>query len=154
MHNKEADVGGPGRSGGGLGSPDMVRWRRIELTDRVIIITGRRRAWASSREGGGGAGGPSRPGRAQPDGSSGGQGPRELGAASVLTIPTDVTDQSQVDALVDRTVERHGRVDILVNNAGIIGVGPIETMTLDDFRAMMATHFWGPSMRRWPCCPT
>ena len=61
-----------------------------------------------------------------------------------MAVPTDVTDQAQVNALVDRTVERHGRVDILVNNAGIIGVGPIETMTLDDFRAMMATHFWGP----------
>ena len=38
---------------------------------------------------------------------------------------------------------RHGRVDILVNNAGIMLVGPMETMTLEDFEHAMATNFWG-----------
>ncbi|MFQ5872761.1 MAG: SDR family NAD(P)-dependent oxidoreductase [Dehalococcoidia bacterium] len=38
-----------------------------------------------------------------------------------LTIPTDVTDSSQVNRLVDRVVEEFGQIDILVNNAGISG---------------------------------
>ncbi len=65
------------------------------------------------------------------------------GAASVLAVPTDVTDPEQVRRLVDRTIERHGRIDILINNAGIIGVGPIETMTTEDIRAALDTNFWG-----------
>jgi NAD(P)-dependent dehydrogenase (short-subunit alcohol dehydrogenase family) len=44
---------------------------------------------------------------------------------------------------VARALDRFGRVDILVNNAGIITVGPMETMTLDDYRDVIATNFWG-----------
>src|SRR5262249_19813159 len=35
-------------------------------------------------------------------------------------------------------------IDILINNAGTIRVGPIETMTIDDYRDSINTHFWGP----------
>ena len=30
-----------------------------------------------------------------------------------------------------------------MNNAGVIQVGPLETMTVEDFEASMATNFWG-----------
>jgi NAD(P)-dependent dehydrogenase (short-subunit alcohol dehydrogenase family) len=39
------------------------------------------------------------------------------GGGEVLTVPTDVRVPDQVDRLIDRTVERFGRVDILINNA-------------------------------------
>jgi len=35
----------------------------------------------------------------------------------------DLSNRSQVGALVDATVERFGRIDILVNNAGMVNVG-------------------------------
>jgi 7-alpha-hydroxysteroid dehydrogenase len=35
-----------------------------------------------------------------------------------LTVPTDVTDRAQLEALVEATVAEFGRIDILVNNAG------------------------------------
>jgi NADP-dependent 3-hydroxy acid dehydrogenase YdfG len=41
---------------------------------------------------------------------------KELGGA--LAVPADVTVPAQVHALVDATIERHGRVDGLVSNAG------------------------------------
>ena len=41
---------------------------------------------------------------------------------------TDVAQWNQVDALVSKTVERHGRLDIMVNNAAIFsGTGLLET---------------------------
>jgi len=41
---------------------------------------------------------------------------RETGAPA-LAVPTDITDDDAVDALVDATREAYGRVDVLVNNA-------------------------------------
>src|SRR2546422_9883482 len=36
-----------------------------------------------------------------------------------LSVPTDVQDETSVQAVVEASVETFGRVDILVNNAGI-----------------------------------
>lgn len=62
----------------------------------------------------------------------------------VLAITCDVTDPTEVDSLVATVAERLGPVDVLINNAGVISVGPLETMTSDDFRAALDTHVWGP----------
>lgn len=40
-----------------------------------------------------------------------------------LAIPTDVTDSSQVNTLVARTIQELGKVDVLINNAGRGGIG-------------------------------
>ncbi len=64
--------------------------------------------------------------------------------ADAFAFPCDVTDRSQVRELVEVVTRHFGRVDVLVNNAGVIQVGPLETMTLEDFEQAMAVHFWGP----------
>jgi NAD(P)-dependent dehydrogenase (short-subunit alcohol dehydrogenase family) len=75
----------------------------------------------------------------------------------VVAVVCDVTRREEVDALVRRVVDDLGSIDVLVNNAGVIDVGPVETMTLDDYERAMATNFWGalhttlavlPGMRR------
>jgi 3-oxoacyl-[acyl-carrier protein] reductase len=40
--------------------------------------------------------------------------------AEVLAIPTDVRDEAQVKAMVDRAASHYGKIDVLVNNAGIV----------------------------------
>ena len=37
-----------------------------------------------------------------------------------LAVATDVTDPTQVQRLVDRAVERFGRIDVMINNAGLM----------------------------------
>src|SRR4051812_36808463 len=62
----------------------------------------------------------------------------------VLTLEADMTMREEV-VLSVQTIEQHfGPLDILVNNAGTIAVGPLETMTIDDYRDSINTHFWGP----------
>jgi NAD(P)-dependent dehydrogenase (short-subunit alcohol dehydrogenase family) len=52
------------------------------------------------------------------DADTGGALAKELGDAAAFHS-TDVTDADQVQALVDRTVERFGGLHVMVNNAGI-----------------------------------
>jgi NAD(P)-dependent dehydrogenase (short-subunit alcohol dehydrogenase family) len=64
--------------------------------------------------------------------------------ARVLTVPCDVTDRGQVEHVVRTVTNHYGRIDVLVNVAGIIAVGPMETMTLDDYEWAMQVNYWGP----------
>jgi NAD(P)-dependent dehydrogenase (short-subunit alcohol dehydrogenase family) len=60
----------------------------------------------------------------------------------------DVTDPAQVEALVGLVLAQFGQIDILVNNAGINIRGPIEELSLDQFRQVMDTNHTGP----WLTC--
>lgn len=42
---------------------------------------------------------------------------QQLGG-KVIVIPTDVAEKSQCQNLIERTVEKYGRIDTLINNAG------------------------------------
>jgi NAD(P)-dependent dehydrogenase (short-subunit alcohol dehydrogenase family) len=68
---------------------------------------------------------------------------RGEGSPGVLVVPTDVSQRVEAERFIARTVEHFGRLDILVNNAGAMVVGPVETMTVEDFERVMATNFWG-----------
>ena len=67
----------------------------------------------------------------------------ERSGAEVLSIPCDVADAGQVEAMVEAVTRHYGRIDILINNAGIIIVAPVETLTRDDFERVIAVNFWG-----------
>ena len=62
----------------------------------------------------------------------------------VLTIAADMTMREEAEAAVARAENHSGSIDVLINNAGTIAVGPLETMTIDDYRDSLNTHFWGP----------
>ena len=60
---------------------------------------------------------------------------RELGDAC-LAVQTDVREPEQVERLVDRALERFGRIDVLVNNAGGQFLAPAEEISLKGWRAV------------------
>src|SRR5579862_7775599 len=62
----------------------------------------------------------------------------------ILTIPADVTLRDEAEFAVAKVREPFGSIDVLVNNARTIAVGPMEAMTIDDYRDSLNTHFWGP----------
>lgn len=53
----------------------------------------------------------------------------EFGAANVTSLPCDVTDEAQVQALFAHAEQAHGSLDIVVNNAGLGGTAELTEMT-------------------------
>ena len=66
----------------------------------------------------------------------------------VLGIRCDVSQEAQVQALVDQTITEMGKIDILIANAGINIRGPLEELPLDDFLEVMKINITGV----WLCC--
>ena len=56
---------------------------------------------------------------------------------------TDVTREADCRRLIERTVERFGRIDILICNAGISMRALFDDVDLDVLRQLMDVNFWG-----------
>ncbi len=66
----------------------------------------------------------------------------EIGSkgGSALAVATDVTDETQVEALFDRCREAFGEPDVLVNNAGIADHTPTAELTLARWQEVQAIN--------------
>ena len=62
------------------------------------------------------------------------------GGGRALAVPTDVTLDAAVDALVEQTVAELGRVDLLVTAAGVASFGPVAGSKPADWDAMLAVN--------------
>lgn len=72
---------------------------------------------------------------------------RSFGAQS-MALRCDVTEPGDVAALVERTVERFGRVDVLVNNAGYTWEARLEEVSLEQWDRTFAVNTTGAFL----CC--
>jgi ribitol 2-dehydrogenase len=70
------------------------------------------------------------------------QAARDLGSA-VTAIPADVTSTSEVDHLVDKTMELHGRIDIMIANAGIYAGGDFVANDVTQLLRLIDTNVGG-----------
>lgn len=66
------------------------------------------------------------------------------GLGTVFVRPCDVRNQAQVNDAVRDIRQELGDIDVLVNNAGTITVGPMDTMTAEEYRESLDVFFWGP----------
>jgi len=64
---------------------------------------------------------------------------REAGGTA-LAIPTDVTQDAAVEAMVEQAMAELGRVDVLVTAAGVAAFGPVAGTKPSDWDGMLAVN--------------
>lgn len=63
------------------------------------------------------------------------------GGERPLVVPTDLTVETEVDAMVDRSVERFGRLDFMISNAAFAGADlHVHEQTLENWNQVIATN--------------
>jgi NAD(P)-dependent dehydrogenase (short-subunit alcohol dehydrogenase family) len=115
------------------------------LSGAVVLITGaltgigRATAFAFAKEG-------SRiivSGRRQQEGSDLAAALRAMGVETEF-VYADVRQEKDLDTLIQRTVDKFGRLDIAVNNAGTEGKpGPVTEQTAESYAAVFDTNVLG-----------
>jgi NAD(P)-dependent dehydrogenase (short-subunit alcohol dehydrogenase family) len=58
---------------------------------------------------------------------------------SEMNVDSDVSVKKCLDAIISK----HGKVDVLVNNAGIERHGSVEELSMEDFKSIMETNYFG-----------
>jgi NADP-dependent 3-hydroxy acid dehydrogenase YdfG len=62
---------------------------------------------------------------------------------TALAVPTDVADEDQARAFIERVHSGLGGPDILVNNAGVMLLGPVAGADTEDWRRMIGVNLLG-----------
>lgn len=62
---------------------------------------------------------------------------------SITIAAMDVDSDESVMHCIDNILKENGTIDVLVNNAGIERHGSIEEMTMEDFKSVMETNYFG-----------
>jgi 3-oxoacyl-[acyl-carrier protein] reductase len=65
------------------------------------------------------------------------------GGGSAVALQGDVSDPATPASLVARTVEQLGGLDVLVSNAGVEYFGPLDSITVEDYRRVFQTNVAG-----------
>ena len=62
---------------------------------------------------------------------------------TVEVVPTDVTQEAEVQSLFSKTMNTFGRLDIQVNNSGAFDGGPIDEITLETWNKVIGVNLTG-----------
>jgi short-subunit dehydrogenase len=60
------------------------------------------------------------------------------------TAHCDVAKDADLQSLVEKAIETHGRIDVLVNNAGVATSGRLDEMSEADIGRMARVNVWAP----------
>ncbi|WP_137283418.1 SDR family oxidoreductase [Halorussus salinisoli] len=69
---------------------------------------------------------------------------QSLGDAGANIATLDVTEDDDVERVVERVIDEEGRIDCLVNNAGYAQLGPVEDVTVESVEDQFAVNVFGP----------
>jgi len=62
---------------------------------------------------------------------------------NALGFQTDVTNRTDVEALVQGAIDRHERIDVIVNDAGIMPIAPMAALKVEEWDRMIDVNIKG-----------
>ena len=69
----------------------------------------------------------------------------ENAGGSAVFVPTDVSQETQAQALVEKAVSEYGAVNVLVNDAAAFVFGQVQDVTDADWQRVLGVNVLGPS---------
>jgi len=67
----------------------------------------------------------------------------EATGSEALVVPTDVSDDAEVEAMISTTVDELGGLDVLVNNAGVMLLESVADADTENWRTMVEVNLLG-----------
>jgi NAD(P)-dependent dehydrogenase (short-subunit alcohol dehydrogenase family) len=124
------------------------------LREQVVVVTGASTGLGRAIARGAGAGGAKVVLAARNEEAlANGVGEIEQAGSEALAVPTDVADLAQVRNLVERSVERFGRIDTFVANAMVTVYAEAADLEPDELRRVMDVNFFGVVHGYWASLP-
>ncbi len=68
---------------------------------------------------------------------------KRIESTEIFPVRTDVTVESDCENLINKTIEKFGRIDVLINNAGISMRALFNQTEMEVMRKVMDVNYWG-----------
>ncbi|WP_326984214.1 SDR family oxidoreductase [Chryseobacterium sp. MYb264] len=65
------------------------------------------------------------------------------GNGKAVYLKTDVTNKSDVQALINKAISEFGKLDVLLNNAGLMSIAPLTEVKVDEWERMIDINIKG-----------
>jgi len=116
----------------------------MSLQDKVVLVTGGSKGIGRAIAIGAAAQGAKVVINYSSDSSAADEVVKTIGSDRVIAVRADNSKTSELQGLVDATVDRFGRIDVLIPNAAIMHMRTVENTSEEDFDAMFNTNVKGP----------
>src|SRR5581483_2102122 len=63
-----------------------------------------------------------------------------------IALQADITQENDIDRMIEAAVSHFGRIDVLVNNAAVFSRTPVETLSAEEIEQIIDTNLTGTFM--------
>lgn len=116
----------------------------MSLQDKVVVVTGGSKGIGRAIVIGAAAQGAKVVVNYSSDSSAADEVVRTIGSERAFAVRADNSKTTELQTLVDSTIDKFGRIDVLIPNAAVMHMRTVENTSEEDFDVMFNTNVKGP----------